>query len=246
MISSFIQGGLGNQLFQIAAGASLAEDVNTDFVLNEGQHYLPLQGNNISTYKNNIFKNIKFSKFVGDHCKNFYRYESMEYREIPKQNNLMLFGYFQSEKYFKHNADFIKSLFYVKKIDVPKNSVSIHFRRGDYSNNQKMHPLLNSEYYYNALDLIQNYSQVFVFTDSTIPDNFKIKNVKIINLNNDYDEFCFMSSCDHNIIANSTFSWWAAYLNNNKEKVVVAPSNWFGEAGPTSWSDIYCEDWKVL
>jgi len=55
-----------------------------------------------------------------------------------------------------------------------------------------------------------------------------------------------MSSCSHNIIANSSFSWWAAYLNINDDSKIVAPSVWFGPHGPQNWADIYCDNWKII
>jgi len=246
MISSFIQGGLGNQLFQIAAGASLAKDLSTDFFLNDGQHFLPFQGSRVETYKDNILKNIKFKNLNNQIFDSIYHYEDLKYLEIPKKDNLVLVGYFQSEKYFLYNEKYITSLFNLNFIDLPKKSVSIHIRRGDYLNNPDVHPALSADYYYKALEVINDYSNIYVLTDSDLPKNFNIKNMQIIKHGKDYDDLAFMASCDNNIIANSTFSWWAAYLNRNKNKKIVAPKNWFGPKGPKNWEDIYCKDWEVI
>lgn len=246
MISSFIQGGLGNQMFQIAAGASLAKDLNTEFALHEGQHFLPLQGYRIETYKSNIFKNINFKYLSSNNFKFIYRYEDTQYRQIPQQDNLMLVGYFQSEKYFKQNKNYILSLFDIEYKSVPEGSVSLHIRRGDYLKNPGVHPTLASDYYHRALEIIGDYSNVYVFTDSDLPENLNIKNMQIVKFDKDYDELSFMASCDNNIIANSTFSWWAAYLNRNENKKVIAPKTWFGPQGPQYWQDIYCDKWEII
>ena len=154
--------------------------------------------------------------------------------------------YFQSEKYFAHNKDKITSLFNINYKTVPERSVSIHVRRGDYLKYPEIHPTLDADYYHKALEVIGDYSNAFVFTDSDLPKGLNIKNMQIIKLDKDYDELQFMASCDNNIIANSTFSWWAAYLNKNKNKKIVAPKIWFGPLGPQYWKDIYCDDWEII
>jgi len=244
MITSFIQGGLGNQMFQIAAGYSLAIDIETDFYLHDGQHHLPLQGNRIESYKDNILKNIQFID-LSEFSFTPYRYDSIRYKKIPQRNNQVIIGYFQSEKYFKHNEDVIKSLFSLPVKNTEENSVSIHIRRGDYLKNPEYHSPLDDSYYRQALKVVGDYSKVYVFTDSDLPQGLNTDNFHIVKLASDYDELALMSSCRHNIIANSTFSWWAAYLTKKKGKV-IAPSKWFGAKGPSNWSDIYCKDWIVV
>jgi hypothetical protein len=68
----------------------------------------------------------------------------------------------------------------------------------------------------------------------------------ISDLENPYTEMCAMSLCDHNIIANSSFSWWGAWLNVNQDKIVIAPSRWFGDLIQKDTSDVYCKNWKIL
>lgn len=244
MITSFIQGGLGNQLFQIAAGLSLAKDLSVDFALHDGQHHLPLQGSRIEVYKTNILKGIQFKDLSKLNLTTYY-WDRPEYKPLNKIDNQVLIGYFQSEKYFNHYSSEIKELFQLSKVDTPKGSVALHIRRGDYLNNSHIHPILTADYYYKALEIIGDYERVYIFTDSDIPEGLKIKNSILVEKASDYDHLCFMASCDHNIIANSTFSWWAAYLNKN-DNTVIAPKLWFGPAGPQNWQDIYCEGWQVI
>jgi len=245
MITSYIQGGLGNQLFQIAAGASLANRIGSEFALHEGQHFLPYQGNNINSYRSSILKDIVF-KDLSQERLTIHRWDNSEYYQIPKKNNQALVGYFQSEKYFKDWTQGIKNLFYIPKIEIPDGAVSLHLRRGDYRNFPEIHTILDVSYYYEALNLIKDYSQVYIFTDSDVPSELAIKNATIIKGGRDIDHMAMMANCSHNIIANSTFSWWGAYLNKRGNNTVVAPSQWFGPKGPRNWEDIYCEDWIVI
>ena len=244
MITSYIQGGLGNQLFQIAAGAALSKRLGVEFALHEGQHYLPKQGNNINSYRHTLLKNIKF-KDLSNKEFSTHRWDSPRYLQIPEKDNQVLIGYFQSEKYFQDLKKFVKDLFYVPKVKMPERSVSLHIRRGDYLKFSEIHSILEVDYYRKALSMIQDYSHVYIFTDSDVPFDLDIPNSTIIQEGTDVDHFAMMSSCSHNIIANSTFSWWAAYLNENDNQV-IAPKQWFGPKGPQGWEDIYCEGWEVV
>lgn len=247
MISSFIQGGLGNQLFQIAAGYSHSLEVSSSFALSLGQHHLPLQGSNISVYRDTIFKKIKFqnldlSKLL------LYKEPKFSFSEIPKLDNLLLFGYFQSEKYFKKYKDKIYDLFsFPRKKEAPNIKVSLHIRRGDYARIPKILPILPLSYYKDAIDVIGEYDEILIFSDDeSLALEKEFKNSRRVNAGNDLDDFILMSSCQHNIIANSSFSWWSAYLNPNQSKKVVAPKTWFGQEGPQDWQDIYCDGWRVI
>ena len=246
MIISYIQGGLGNQLFQIAAGLSLAKDIGCEFRLIKNQHHLPLQGTRIENYYNNIFKNIKF--IDPEDVVNFkiYREPFFCFKEIPKIENLILYGYFQSEKYFKHNEDYIRRVINFPTCDVKQNFVSLHFRKGDYANNLKVHYIQKLDYYKQSVSLIKNYDKILAFSDSKFPDEFNFDRLELVTRSNDLDEFSIMSSCQTNIISNSTFSWWAAWANQNNNKRVLAPRTWFGPEGPQDWQDIYCEGWEII
>lgn len=115
------------------------------------------------------------------------------------------------------------------------NSVSVHIRRGDYlsKENSKIFYQLDRKYYQKAIssiDKVEGDATLFVFSNDSIwvKDNFqKYKNIVFITNNSPLIDFYLMSLCKHNIIANSTFSWWASYLNINKDKVTIAPQSWF-------------------
>jgi len=245
MIGTFIQGGLGNQLFQIAAGYSHARRVGGEFHVIEGQHHLPLQGNNISTYKDNILRKISFTSQASFENCVIYREESHEFKDIPDMDGIFLMGYFQSEKYFKNYKSEIADLFRARELDEniiserypflkDEKVVSLHVRRGDYLKFPEIHPTMSLEYYKSALDSLEDKDKIIIFSDDLewCKKNFD-KDVVYSDLPQDYLDLYAMSKCYHHIICNSSFSWWGAWLSNTQGKV-IAPKTWFGPQGPTS------------
>ena len=180
--------------------------------------------------------------------------------------SLYLDGYWQSEKYFLDIVDVIRKDFTFpnftnkgsqdikKKIEAIPNSVSVHIRRGDYVQNKdayEYHYIDFSKYYQKSLNYIYKcfgYTTLFVFSDD--PDwvytsfdccgHDKVI-VDVNNDNNSYDDMHLMSLCKHHVIANSSFSWWGAWLGNNKG-ITIAPSRWFAKADKNI-DDIYAAGW---
>ena len=151
MISVFLQGGLGNQLFQIACGYAHSLEVEDSFGLQEGQHHLPLQGSRVETYKDTFYSNLLFSNDI--EALTPYSEPSFEYCSIPKYKDLLLIGYFQSEKYFKKYRNDLISLFNIDSLsekyakEIEENSISLHVRRGDYLNSDGYHPCMSFAYF---------------------------------------------------------------------------------------------------
>jgi len=166
------------------------------------------------------------------------------------KKNAYLEGVWQSEKYFSDISEIIRKEISVKNepdglnqellnLIQRTNSVNVHIRRGDYASNpktQEKHGLLNLEYYINSLKLIEEKVRnphLFVFSDDIpwVRENFKIDlPICFIDHNGiekNYEDIRLMSSCRHHIIANSSFSWWGAWLSNNPGKIVIAPKRWF-------------------
>ena len=157
-------------------------------------------------------------------------------------------GEFQSELYFKEYESEIRSLFCFKSIDnnnrilakelAKVNSVSIHIRRGDYVNNPIYSGICTRDYFMQAISIIK--ARVpncifYVFSNDTgwcksfFDDLSDWIDYRIVDINSgekSYQDLFLMSSCKHNIIVNSSFSWWGAWLNNNPDKVVIAPKKW--------------------
>ena len=167
-------------------------------------------------------------------------------------------GFFQTEKYFKHIRDEIKKDFtfrdeiinpckeMVSGIDDP---ISLHIRRTDYITNSN-HSTLELDYYESALSNFDNDATILVFSDDPDWCNqqelFSDDRFMIAEGNSGYVDMCLMSLCSGHIIANSSFSWWGAWLSDSKQ--VVAPSQWFASSDNDSkdTKDIYCEGWKVI
>jgi len=170
-------------------------------------------------------------------------------------NNLYLDDYFQSEKYFAQYKNLIREVFtfkessieknkiLIEKIKATKNSVALHVRRGDYLiiSDGKFHQVCDSDYYHLALKIISERipnPTIFIFSadDPEWPQkklNIFCTNYIVGNSNTGilgFENMRLMSLCDHNIIANSSFSWWGAWLNENPKKIVIAPKKWFADS----------------
>ena len=168
-------------------------------------------------------------------------------------NSLVLNGYFQSVEYFKEIGSDIKKIFspssdFFNKIyqsypDLSCNgTLSIHIRRGDYLTISDILPVVDISYINKAIEMIGDYSKVFVFSDDKnwAKENFNNNNFTVVEDLEDYEELWMMSLCMNNIISNSTFSWWGSFLNRNVSKKVVAPSLWTGPKGP-NMDEIYLD-----
>jgi hypothetical protein len=245
MISCHLQGGLGNQMFQIAATVSLAIDNSDQACFNFSNCETRLQGKPSYFYENNIFKKICNNKNIS--FLSYYSEPKFSFTEIIYTSNMQLFGYFQSEKYFINNKKTIKNLFdlEIEKVSKPSNNVtSVHIRRGDYIRLDQYHRVLGIEYYKKAIETIGTGDFLFFSDDmSWVKENFIGNNFYYSHYNDDLLDLSLMSICDNHIIANSSFSWWGAYLNKNENKKVIAPSDWFGPIGPKDTQDLLPENW---
>lgn len=170
------------------------------------------------------------------------------------EDNTAIEGYFQSYRYFDQYKQEILNQFTFKPSILDKcqrllqsytNPVAIHIRRGDYVN----HPAfwtITPEYLAAALQALPEgeftyliFSDDFEWCREVFDENFTF-----MEGNNQFEDLCSMSLCQHNIISNSSFSWWAAWLNQNPNKQVIAPSEWF--TNKTSLTDLYPETWTVI
>lgn len=202
-------------------------------------------------YKNSFFS--KLLKRISFKNSNITKEKSLFFNEdlLRVNKDDYIDGYFQSENYFKEIRNIICEGFTVNKsyyekfdknminmINSSKNSCSIHIRRGDYVTNRKAncyHGICSLKYYMQAVKLINSKFRnvsYYIFSDDIewVRENIKIEDAIYIENNKDkipHEDMYLMSLCKHNIIANSSFSWWGAWLNNNLEKTVIAPAIWF-------------------
>jgi len=186
-----------------------------------------------------------------------YQEPTFHYNEINVQDNTNLSGYFQSEKYFKHCEDLIRYYFefdpgLAEKIKakfayiLKENTCAIHVRRKDYVTNLN-HSALPYDYYLRAIKLF-NDVKFIVFSDDTNWCNKMFRDgFLIIKNNSDIEDFILMSFCNHFIIANSSFSWWSAWLSKSEGKKVIAPLEWFGP-GLKHYitKDLYPAGWHII
>ncbi len=193
-----------------------------------------------------------------------YNFSPEVYRAGP---DCFLSGVWQSEKYFKDIENIIKKEFILKNepLIITKNlieaietcnSVSLHIRRGDYVSDKKtnqFHGSCPAEYYEKAIQIVSEKvpdPTFFIFSDdmewakNNLKINYQTNFVSDKNIP-DYEEIIIMSKCKHNIIANSSFSWWGAWLNENKSKIVIAPQKWFSSDNIDT-KDLIPQTWTRL
>jgi len=252
MITSKLMGGLGNYMFQISTATSLAKKNNDEAVFNfDGAKRIH---RNINLYKDNILRKVKIGNFNVNHT---YKEPEFIYNEIPYQNNMLLDGYFQSEKYFDEKV--VRELFSIDDISnsyidekygslLENKTVSVHVRRGDYLPRIGRHPVCGMPYYDKSFKYFDDDNLFLIFSDDIewCKNNFKGNNFVFIENEKDYIDLYLMSLCKDNIICNSTFSWWGAWLNTNENKKVISPKIWFGEKKPLDTKDLYCKEWIVI
>jgi hypothetical protein len=245
-------GRIGNAMFQIAATIGVSEKGNDE------AHFPKWQWSTAFEPTLNSLLDTKKISFT-------YQESDFHYKEIPYIKGMNLFGYFQSEKYFEHCKDKIKETFNFKDIIkervetkfkdlLDKNIASIHIRRGDYVGLPDHHPMQPLSYYEEGLNIIEEETgdkieKVLVFSDDInwCKNNFKENKYFFVEGQIEPEDMYLMSKGTNNVICNSSFSWWASYLNENENKITIAPKQWFGVAY-SNWNtkDIYREDMITL
>ncbi len=251
-----LYGGLGNNMFQYATAFSYAKRHNKILkVLRTTSRIF----NSFLIPKNVILEEKpKYQKAF------FERGSKASFEQVMGDDSFQyLDGYFQNEAFFKEYREDILNEFKLKKElnSVNKNlakkmnetnSVAVHIRRGDYLRNFK-NDVLSNHYYLLAMDYIASKVDnpfFYIFSDDTkwVKNNLKVKYNHMVVENNRGGDAVFdmylMSLCKHNIIANSTFSWWGAWLNQNKDKIVIAPRVWLsGKKAYENTKNVVPKDW---
>ena len=280
MITCNLMGGLGNQIFQIFATISYGIKSGNPF------KFLALQklgGGSTTiryTFWESFFSNLK-PFLINELPLNIevVRENGFPYNIIPIskliKKDVMLYGYFQSYKYFHENYNVICRIIGLEKMkeqllqktnvtnDYLVNTISMHFRIGDYKKIQQFHPLATYSFYERAVTHIkkvnsnQSFNIMYFCEDVDIEDVLIIINklsskfpdysfIRGTNSLEDWEQMLLMSCCHHNIIANSSFSWWSAYFNSNPNKIVCYPSVWFGEIANNDTRDLCPPEWVKI
>jgi len=229
-----LYGGLGNQMFQYALGlhmhyAYLSPVEFDGSWFNKPQD--PPRPYGLNKFHTNVsFGLFRAQKTIREDRSLYYKFDA----GIPQMKDVNLFGYWQHHKYVEPVLEILSKEFYVKKSEytstfaelraqiICNESTALHVRRGDYVS-VNGHHLLPLEYYKEALTHTKG--RVYIFSDD-IPwckENFKDA---VFVEEEDYLSFELMRLCNYKIIANSTFSWWAAVLGGSRDEITVAPKKW--------------------
>ena len=253
-------GQLGNQMFQYASTKGISSKLNTSFMIPDHREIFDDGiGNRYTILLHDVF-NLDGQRGILQ-TQNYIQEENFCFEEkffnISPSTNVCLWGFFQTEKYFKHIEKQIRKDFTFKDeikdecddlIKQFTNPIALHIRRGDFIWNNAHHPPLSLDYYKSALELFDSDREVIIFSDDTEwckeQKLFADDRFAVAEGGDQFYDLCLMSMCDDFIIANSTFSWWGAWLANRGK--VVAPKNWFGEALSHDTKDLYCKGWEVL
>ena len=254
-------GRFGNQMFQYAATRGIAKTRGFDFTTPDGpkndsefndeeqQHKL-FMSFNMTGAKNIGYLEAEYKK------EGSFRYDEELVKTCP--DNVNLYGYFQSEKYFKHIEDEIREDFTFRNEVKAKchevldqivgegDFITLHVRRTDHLIKPTFHPVLPISYYQEALERLPKDIPVVVLTDDpswAFGHDFFESDRFFISESDNIHDMCLMSLSQYNIIANSTFSWWGAWLAGHNN--VIGPKLWFGPDGEDP-SDIYIDRWEYL
>lgn len=290
MIIVQITGGLGNQMFQYAAGKALSLhhkvplkldlqqyrkdkhhelEIPRQFELTAFEHFEYTEATVAEiehfTIQNNLTRRIQ--KILPVHKRKIYTEKAYPFDPhfFKANKDIYLKGHRQTSKYFERFSNNIRSIYQlkpeltsnvenIKKNLSNKNTVAVHVRRGDYLRLPIIldwHGVLSEQYYFNALEYLSeriNDLQVFYFSDDpewirdTLIPKFPGTIVSDSITKTNYQDFYLIQSCKHQVVANSSFSWWAAWLNPNPDKIVIAPKKWFNNA-PYDTRDLIPESW---
>lgn len=239
-------GRLGNNMFQVAACIGYAKKHNMRWAAPENTRETP----NFHKY---------FPGLPKTGAQPGQRYQAHDpsmfgYHEIPNlPGGVTLVGFFQSVKYFDNAENEVKNAFKLKYEDGLNDYTSIHIRRGDYVQYANSFPPVTVGYILQAIE--RTPSQRFIICSDDIDwcrhalsDHFSGLETIYSVSRTEYEDLCLMASCGHHIIANSTFSWWGAYLGQNPDKIIVSPhhTSWFGPDGPKDTKDLIPEYWHQI
>jgi hypothetical protein len=257
-ITSYLMGGLANQMFQIAK-AKTEGFINNIPVYFNPHSFIRMDGRQTKNYLNNIFRKLEFKENILPQKR--FDEPNWSYNDINYiyDTSVMFYGYYQSSKNFKNYSEEIKKLFLpteefkeklLKKYPLifEKDSVSLHIRRGDYLSISDVLPVIDKSYIDKSLEFIGEYSNLFIFTNDKkwVEDNLEYDRSIIVKDLEDYEDLWAISLCNHNIMSNSSFSWWGSFLNINEGNKICVPSVWFGPKGEQNYNDIYEPKWNKI
>ena len=273
-----LMGGLGNQLFQIFTAMAYGLKHNIKYIFAD----VPMLhvGRPRPTYWDTFLQGLRssgalLSPAAMPPIQARYQEPAYHYTLIPAtfaHTNTVLFGYFQSAKYFDHHKEHILAI-----LDIPRQQrdiqqkyldtlaapvISMHFRAGDYLANPSYHPILTKTYYERALRTILDRAGaaepiVLYFCEKEAEEHaesivgelraqFPVLFLRADDAMADWEQMLLMSCCDHHIVANSSFSWWGAYLKESHTGITVCPARWYGPSFEGNTRDLPLPNWRAI
>lgn len=263
-------GRLANQMFQYASLKGIARNIGVDICI---PHYKDAVDDGVGNLlRTELFDGFEMSSLGSNQIgflnnghaptvqERFFHFDEELFKLCP--DHISLHGFFQSEKYFKHiESEIREDLTFKNEVLKPckemisgvENPLALHVRRTDYIKNSENHHVLSLEYYKKALEFFEKDRNIIIFSDDPewcksqelfSDDRFMVSE----NTDNRVD-LCLMSLCNDFIIANSSYSWWGAWLSSNKNKKVIAPLEWFGKIGYTKdhdTKDLIPDEWTRI
>ena len=258
-------GQLGNQMFQYAATFGISRKLGVPFSIpNHQEVFDDGIGNKLRIELFDCF-DIKPDNVGFINSQNILQEKGFEFNSYifaaDRRQNFSLYGFFQTDKYFQHCESEVRKQFTFKKRivdecneiigDCFKQPIALHIRRGDFLINSANHFNQSLEYYEKALSKFDANRQVVIFSDDPTwcmkqklfdGDRFLVSEAA-----GPYHDLYLMTQCDDCIIANSSFSWWGAWLQINPYQKVIAPKRWFGPNNAhLNTKDLYCRGWEIV
>jgi hypothetical protein len=258
-VMGHLMGQLGNQFFIIAATTSLALENGATPIF---PHLVSSEEYNIPINYERVFKHLNATEPENE-ISTVYRETTFTYSPIPYTEDMMIFGYFQSEKYFLNHKTEIIELFsphpeileylnskYNDILSHPQ-TVAIHYRSYKKEDPRgQVYSIMKPEYYKQAMARFPEGTLFVVFSNDIKWCRKNLSrfsnNMCFIEGESHIDDLYLMSRCHHQIICNSSFSWWAAYLNPNENKSVIVPQAWFSPSYNHDTKDLIPDEWEVI
>lgn len=259
-------GRLANQMFQYASLKGISRNVGADFCI---PYYKDSVDDGIGNkLRSELFDSFDLKVNIGilnnGHApvvkERFFHFDEELFSLCP--DHVSLQGFFQTEKYFKHIESEIREDFTFNEgilnpckemAESVDNPIALHIRRTDYVSNSENHHNLSLSYYEKALSMFESDRNVIVFSDDpswcSEQELFSDDRFLISENKDNRVDLCLMALCSDFIIANSTYSWWGAWLSNNSNKKVIAPVEWFGKTGYTkdhNTEDLIPNEWTRI
>jgi hypothetical protein len=241
-------GRFANQLYQIAGIIGIAKKSGQPYCFPLWRNYDHLERFG-STEDIDLFKHLVNP--LPEYVDIYYQERGIGwgYHDVTLNGNWDLSGHFQSPKYFEHCIDEVREQLRFTNEPELNDYCAVHFRAGDYDPDPNAyHPRMSPEYYKDAIKLIPEGTRFMIFSDDleAAKEVFKGHNVEYSTAKDYIEDYKQMKACKHFIIANSSYSAFAATMANQDGKIVVAPKKWFGLVAGINGDDIYERNWRII